>query len=474
LIPLATLLLGLQDPVAPARALLEEGRFAAAASALEPPGVNEGAPPDSLALLAEAWVALGLLDRAEPLLARLSTESSPSPEALVSLAERLASAGRIGRAGVLLDSALARRPDDPVLLLAAARQRYGLGKPDQVLEFLARPGAPSGSGAEYLRGASLRALGREAEAETALRRAVAAEPRHAPSQEELGHLLEGKGDLEGALRSFEAALAADADRPGAAGGRARLLARLGRREEADLAFLRFRVIHAFEEARKDHETSAREHPEEADAWLALGDFLLENRQVRKSLPPLRRALELAPDDARALESLARARASVGEFGESERIYGDLRRRFPDRGDLALRLAEVREERGAPEGEVARLLEDSARLGCREAALDLALGRADLRAGRPEEALRRFREAARREAGNAEAWRTVGFALESLGRNDEAERELRTALERDPSNPAPRPALIRLLEGRGRSPEVARERALYERQVLESRLRSVRR
>ncbi|MGH7150075.1 MAG: tetratricopeptide repeat protein, partial [Planctomycetota bacterium] len=90
------------------------------------------------------------------------------------------------------------------------------------------------------------------------------------------------------------------------------------------------------------------------------------------------------------------------------------------------------------------------------------------------ALRRFRDAARREAGDAEAWRAVAFALERLGRADEAERELRAALGRDTSNPGPRLALVHLLEGKGRSAEAARERALYERQVLESRLRSVRR
>ncbi|MGH7151227.1 MAG: tetratricopeptide repeat protein, partial [Planctomycetota bacterium] len=100
MIRVATLLLGLQDPVAPARALLEEGRFAAAASALEP---LAAAPPEALALLAEAWVALGLFERAEPLLAGLSAGSPPSPAALVSLAERLANTGRIGRAGALLD-----------------------------------------------------------------------------------------------------------------------------------------------------------------------------------------------------------------------------------------------------------------------------------------------------------------------------------------------------------------------------------
>ncbi|HKB17075.1 MAG TPA: tetratricopeptide repeat protein, partial [Planctomycetota bacterium] len=73
MIYLATVLLGLQDPVAPARALLEEGRFAAAASALEPLATEKAAPPDAPALLAEAWVALGQFERAEPLLARLST-----------------------------------------------------------------------------------------------------------------------------------------------------------------------------------------------------------------------------------------------------------------------------------------------------------------------------------------------------------------------------------------------------------------
>jgi len=448
------------------RADLEAGRVTAVIEALAPLAERGDATSQTLALLAEAWVSLYRFDLAEPLLDRLEAAPPPPGDDLVRLAERLAEAARMGRAGALIDSALARRPDDRALLLGAARQRIGLGEPAQALGFLDRLGDAPDATAFALRGIALRARGRSEDAERALRRAVELEPTSAAAQEELGRLLEERGDLDGALRAYEAALARDGNRGASALGRARILARRGS-EEADLALLRFRVIHAFEEDEKILLARAVEDPSTAAAWAALGVFYAEHRQFQRSLAPLRRALDLDPADAGAAETLARALVARGEIEEAEAIYAALRARFPSRADIPLRLAEAAEERDDA-ARARALLAEAVRLGGRGADAEMLRGRLAMRGGDAAGAARSFREATRRDPRCAECWLVWSLLLIEVGSAAEAEEEIRSALERDPRNAAPRLALSRLLEAAGRGADAARERRLYERDALERR------
>jgi type IV pilus assembly protein PilF len=86
-----------------------------------------------------------------------------------------------------------------------------------------------------------------------------------------------------------------------------------------------------------------------------------------------------------------------------------------------------------------------------------LGVEALRNGRPQDALREFDDALRKDDGFAEAWRGRGLVLDhGFGRLDEAEKDYRRALEIRPSFSEVHNDLGQLLARTGRYPEAIAE------------------
>ncbi len=152
-------------------------------------------------------------------------------DALEALIELQLEAGDVGDARARVDAALAAHPEE-----AAFHAIRG--------ELLERSGAPA------------------AEVQAAYARAVALATDEARAQAGLARLAVSRNDAATAVDAYRRAAEADAAEPSYRKEAARLLASLGRTDEA----------------RSELETLLREHPTDVEAALQLGDLLLESAQ----------------------------------------------------------------------------------------------------------------------------------------------------------------------------------------------------
>ena len=125
--------------------------------------------------------------------------------------ERALAAGSIPQAAALAEAALARGPDDPMLLNLAAWAREEAGDYPGAHAFLRRalilaPGDPLILGAI---GSVLRKEGRLDDALAVLDRAIAAEPRHGAAWLERGYVLDALRSWDAARASYTHALTID-------------------------------------------------------------------------------------------------------------------------------------------------------------------------------------------------------------------------------------------------------------------------
>lgn len=361
--------------------------------------------------------------------------------------------------------------------------------------------------AEY--GHWLRRAGRRAEAEEALRRAIAQSPAIASAHLDRAHLARDRGDHRAALAAFEEALRlrpmhtatriafadelVDQGRPdeaivllepvtevGSNDRRARVLAALGR-------------IHALQgrgtEARAAFEAAVERAPAVASLWAraALGLSQLDDeRSTAEGLRYAQQAARLAPDSAYVADVVGRAYEHAGLEAEAYAAYqGALKLdgglRHPRQ--RLVRMALDREDFAAARLRAQDLLE----LDPKRADAHFLVGLVEFKAGRLQEARPHFQEAiAAASTPYAEAWYNLGLleraagrheeaiaaytqalaarprylaAINNLGlvysdleRHDEAEAQYRRALEIDPKYAAAWSNLARAQAARGRHEE----------------------
>lgn len=223
----------------------------------------------------------------------------------VDLAEALDSAGDLRRALPYYREAFKRNPAGTRLKLGRALRRAG--QPAEALGVLDRE---SDAMSWHERGLSLRAVGRNAEAMPALRKAIELDPDLAEAHNNLGGVLLEAGDTASAEREFREAIRIHTEYGDARYNLAMLVGRAGRMDESE----------------REATAAVRVSPRNADAQALLGDLQLARGDAKEALRHYQAALEERPDWARAHLGLGGALASQGRTTEAiphlERAAGD--------------------------------------------------------------------------------------------------------------------------------------------------------
>jgi predicted Zn-dependent protease len=194
----------------------------------------------------------------------------------------------------------------------------------------------------------------------------------------------------------------------------------------------------------------RRDPGNAQAQLWMSDVAERLGVPQQALDSARAAAAAEPGSAAAHLRCGRLLLRARQPQEALGHYEWLQTHHPEDKEARLGLARCRRETGE-ERESARLLDDLLRDDPGNAAALAERGYVDLGAGRPEEALPRLREAARRLPSDPDLLYNYALCLEQCGRPDEARptrqrlerchadldrlKELRAAISRDPHNPA---------------------------------------
>lgn len=344
-------------------------------------------------------------------------------------------------------------------LLAVAADRAGRGAEETVPLFVAAARArPEFAPVHMHLGHALTREGRDAEAEAALRRALALDGQLYVAHRSLGQLLLARGDAAGARAHLEVALAAAPDDRATNASLARAYALLGERALAEhcaeLTRAQRPALSYRDEVLEEVvelAVSTRARFERARRWL-------EVDELDRAVAELEQLLRLHPDHAGAHALLGDALRRRGDLaGAAEHlarsVAGDPRNgsaRF-ELARLLLARARTDAELGEVAGHLRTLL--TATPGDREARELLAVALA--RRGRHEAAVREFARAAEgdRELAVASFAHWAG-ALSSLGRPAEAAACLENAVMFHPEAALLRFDLGLALERAGRAEEAA--------------------
>lgn len=264
----------------------------------------------------------------------------------------------------------------------------------------------------------------------------------AQSHVEEGNALYRRGDLEGALDRYEAAIAVDARCARAHFNLGVLKQNLGRLEEA--------AAH--------YEGALAADPRFAAALVNLGNVLRERGDRAAAAERYARALEIDPEESHALTNLAGLCLERGETGQARDLYA----RAAAKGvvEAEVGLAKIAVQSGEAQDAIERcerlLAEDP-----RRAAAHHGMGLAMTALERYEEAIAHYRQALALAPRFFEALVDWGDALMQLGRLEEAEPLFRRALEGEPRDPRALSGLGVLNARRGNA---AQAHALFSRAV----------
>jgi predicted O-linked N-acetylglucosamine transferase (SPINDLY family)/glycosyltransferase involved in cell wall biosynthesis len=294
---------------------------------------------------------------------------------------------------------------------------------------------PAHGGALHLLGALAYQAGRAAEAAGLLRRAAEALPHDAACRSLLGAALHALGRLDEALATHREALRLAPGDGLALNNFGTTLAAAGRTEEAAAAF----------------ERALAASPNDPGALCNLAAVRHRQGRAAEAAELYREALRLRPDLAEAHNNLGNLLRDQGRPAEAEAAY---RRAAELRPGFALahaNLARLLQQRGRPAEAVAacrRALE----LAPGDAGLHARLGQALLALNRAAEALACCREAVRLAPADPDARNDLGNALVALGELGEADAAYAEATRLRPGWSAPVYNRGLALQGQGRLEE----------------------
>jgi tetratricopeptide (TPR) repeat protein len=297
----------------------------------------------------------------------------------------------------------------------------------------------------------------ESEALAVFQQAIRLNPQYAEAHNNIGSILQQRGDLPGAIAEFRLALAAEPNYPAAARNLGLALAAHAPGALASMTSDRDG------EASRHLRDALRAYPRDAALHYNLG-LALVSRDPSQALERFQEATRLNPTLAEAHNSagnlllgFGRVREAIGAFLEAIRskpgfaeAHYNLGNAYLQQGRAAEAMAEYREAVRlnpgfpAPHNTIGNLLRRDGRLNEAVAEYRTAL-RLDPRFGdaafnlgntlyqsrQPADAVRAFRQALAAQPGDAEAHNNLGLALEALGRVNEAAAEYREALRLNP-------------------------------------------
>jgi tetratricopeptide (TPR) repeat protein len=274
--------------------------------------------------------------------------------------------------------------------------------------------SPNSADGWYGYAEALRRSGRPAEAETAVRRALAIDPAEGRCHFGLAHILADFGRLDEAAQAVERALALDPFDPHFNSLSANLALRLGRLAEAEAC------VHRAIEL----------EPANPHLHSMLGDILLRRERLPEAIAAIQRAIELKPDVAGFRLALSRAlvrAARIPEAIEAARRAAALDPNSgPIQGHLSSLLAQRGDVRDAETNLRALLAADPANASVHE-----QYGHLLVRLGRPEDAEAAFRQAMVLAPNAAGPLAGLSHTLARIGRHHEAIAAIEAAIEIEP-------------------------------------------
>jgi tetratricopeptide (TPR) repeat protein len=306
------------------------------------PGALSGASPGVLPAAAGIRLAQqGDLDGALPLLVAALAAAPDDTRLLEALGFVYAHTDRWQKAEATYRRALALRPGLPGGLYGLASVLADTGRYPEALattQELLRA-QPDHLPARMKEALLLVRTGRAAEGEARARAVIERAPDQAEAQYILGLALEDQGDLAGAATALEQAVALQADHLGALARLQTVLARLGRKADAERARAahrealarsrvdervrgnRVRGVEAFNRqdyaaALAEFEFIAREDPTDPQACLYMGSALMALGRMDEARTALRKSLALEARNERAYMELGRLEATANRLDEA--------------------------------------------------------------------------------------------------------------------------------------------------------------
>ena len=283
-----------------------------------------------------------------------------------------------------------------------------------------------------------------------LQRATQLLPYDAETYYYLGSALQDRGDLAGAIASYNRALRLRPDYCGALVNLANALRACGRLDDAvtgyrralrlqpELAEVHNNLGNVLLQLRQDDAAAAsyrralQINPDFAQAHSNLGNALRALGQPREALASYRWALEIEPNFANAHNNLGNALLQLGQVDEAVKSYRRALEIKPDFADALSNLGNALRDLGQLHEALAsyrRALELRPELG--EAYNNLGNVLLDLM--QLDEAAASYRRALALRPDYAHAHTGLGMVLRQLGRTSEAEASCRKALDIEPDS-----------------------------------------
>jgi tetratricopeptide (TPR) repeat protein len=287
------------------------------------------------------------------------------PDFHANLAEAFRALGQLDRAAGGCQAALRLRPDHPEALCNLGMALQGLGRHDEAIASfrLALERRPDFAVVHNNLGVSLREQGQPDEALAHFRRAVELAPAHAAAHTNLGQMLLDRGEAEEALRHCQEAVRLQPDLAALHHNLGNVLHRLGRLVDARAAYLEALRLaptlarsHAHlgvvlrQEGRLDEalpwlEQAVVLEPGNPTFWEWLGELHVERESPADAIPCWRQVLALAPEKATAHIYLGLSLHEEGQLAEAGQHYRQAVRSLPGSAAARLNLGWLHEELG---------------------------------------------------------------------------------------------------------------------------------
>lgn len=364
-----------------------------------------------LALLADGQQASALA-RAET----LWSQHPDDADACYVLGVARLTAGRAAEAIPVLKLALAQRPADHVAAGNLGIAQLRAGDATQACATLTTVVAakPDYTAARYNLACAQIALGKGADAQKNLAPLLKGTPGNAVWLSAMADALRLQADWRRAIATYHKAIAADPQVLHAHLNLAPLLLHMGKSEEA------------LEHARRAVELA----PDSARAKQHLGDCLVARELFDDAMHAYADAYEITPDSAPLCVAIGKSWTNQGEFGEASTWFARALQLAPNDLDATCALADVALETNDVERALA-LLEPLAAAGAESAEYQQALSAAHWDDGDAEQAKAALQKAIALQPQRAALHAKLGHFLESSGDMAGARAAFRAALELNP-------------------------------------------
>lgn len=176
----------------------------------------------------------------------------------------------------------------------------------------------------------------------------------------------------------------------------------------------------YSEALTEFQAALALDPKRSTTWSRIGFIQAQTGKTDEALSSLRKAIGLYPNDFNALEQLAQIHLKRGEKDEAIRHFTLAAQASPDRlkPDYVVRAVELLQQ-DEKHADALGLLRKFVEQGVRAPEVLTALGDEQVRAGKMDEALASYREAAGKSPKDPSLWELVGRIYASQGKRPDA-------------------------------------------------------